>query len=270
MHAIYQLSETPGCQVVTSTHTPVLARLMPAKFLRYISVEESGERKIYKDETDYPLIVKSLGVLPDHDVKAFVGVEGINDINFMIEMSKMLIANGVDVLDLEKLEHDGRIVFFPVGGSNLALWASRLVPLNRPEFYIFDREDVPPAISRNQKTVDKINRKKICKAFLTNKKEMENYLHPTAIKIAMEHVEISFGDFDDVPLLVAKAIHESSESDKPWDAVSDKKKEEKMRKAKARLNTDVIRCMNPDLLKERDPDGDVLLWLSQIREFVSS
>jgi len=43
-----------------------------------------------------------------------------------------------------------------------------------------------------------------------------------------------------------------------------------MRKAKARLNKEVIECMNLDLLKERDPDGDVLSWLAQIREFVSS
>ncbi len=58
-------------------------------------------------------------MLPDHDVKAFIGVEGINDINFMLEMSRMLIANGLDVPNLEQLEHDGKIVFFPLGGLTL-------------------------------------------------------------------------------------------------------------------------------------------------------
>ncbi len=270
MHALYQLSETPGCQVVTSTHTPVLARLMPAMYLRYISIEASGVRKVYQGDAVYPLIVKSLGVLPDHDVKTFVGVEGINDINFMIEMSKILIASGYEVPNLEQLEQEGKIVFFPVGGSNLALWTSRLVPLNRPEFYVFDREDEPTKVSRNQKTVDKINKKKICKAFLTSKKEMENYLHPAAIESALGLDEISFGDFDDVPCLVAKAIHENSESDKSWDVVTEKNKEDKMRKAKSRLNTEVIRHMNYDMLAERDSDGDVLSWFNQIREFVNS
>jgi energy-coupling factor transporter ATP-binding protein EcfA2 len=270
MHALYQLSETPGCQVITSTHTPVLARLMPAKYLRYISIEDNGRRKVCKDEPIFPLIVKSLGVLPDHDVKVFVGVEGINDINFMIEMSRMLISCGLDIPNLEQLEQDGKIVFFPVGGSNLTLWTSRLVPLNRPELYIFDRDNEPPAVSKNQKTVDKINKKKSCKAFLTSKREMENYLHPIALKSALGFGEVSFGDFDDVPWLVAKVIHENSESDKSWDLVTEKNKEDKMRKAKSRLNTEVIRHMNFDMLAERDSNGDVLSWFNQIREIVNS
>lgn len=121
MRAVSQLSETPGCQVIVSTHTPVLARLIPSNYLRYISIEENNCRKIHQGDTVYPLVAKSLGVLPDHDVKLFVGVEGGNDINFLIEMSRMLLMYGVDVPNLEQLEQDGKIIFFPVGGSNLAL-----------------------------------------------------------------------------------------------------------------------------------------------------
>ena len=195
IRALTQLSETPGCQVIVSTHTPVLARLIPANYLRYISIEENGSRKVHQGDSVYPLVTKSLGVLPDHDVKVFVGVEGGNDINFLIEMSKMLLANGIDILNLEQLEQEGKIIFFPVGGSNLALWTSRLVSLNRPEFYLFDREDEHPTPSRNQKIVDDINKRENCKAVLTNKKEIENYLHPLAIKSVIEKVEISFGDY---------------------------------------------------------------------------
>ena len=195
IRALTQLSETPGCQVIVSTHTPVLARLIPANYLRYISIEENGSRKVHQGDSVYPLVTKSLGVLPDHDVKVFVGVEGGNDINFLIEMSKMFLANGIDILNLEQLEQEGKIIFFPVGGSNLALWTSRLVSLNRPEFYLFDREDEHPTPSRNQKIVDDINKRENCKAVLTNKKEIENYLHPLAIKSVIEKVEISFGDY---------------------------------------------------------------------------
>ncbi len=47
MHALYQLSETPGCQVVISTHTPVLARLMPAKlYVIYLLKITEGERSV--------------------------------------------------------------------------------------------------------------------------------------------------------------------------------------------------------------------------------
>jgi putative ATP-dependent endonuclease of the OLD family len=270
MRAIAQLSETPGCQVIISTHTPVLARLLPASCLRYICIEEDGCRKVHKGDAVYELVTKSLGVLPDHDVKLFIGVEGGNDINFLIEMSKMLIANGVDVPNLELLEQRGKIIFFPVGGSNLALWTSRLVSLNRPEFYLFDREDEPPKPSRNQKCVDEINSRKNCKATLTSKREMENYLHPIAIKSAVDNLALSFTDFDDVPTLVAKGIHEASEADKSWESVTEKKKDDKVRRAKIRLNTEVIRCMTPEMLDEIDPQNDVLSWFGSIAEFLAS
>ena len=86
----------------------------------------------------------------------------------------------------------------------------------------------------------------------------------------IEEIEISFGDYDDVPLLVAKAVHQASKSDKPWDTVLEKKKEEKMRRAKIRLNSEVVRYMNPDMLAERDPNNDVLSWFANITEFLNS
>ncbi len=72
-------------------------------------------------------------------MKLFIGVEGINDINFLKRMSQVLNGNGLEVPDLDDLERKGQIIFIPCGGSNLSLWASKLAGLNRPEFHLFDR-----------------------------------------------------------------------------------------------------------------------------------
>lgn len=269
MRALCELSEYPNCQVMISTHTPVLARLVPVGCLHYVHVEDNRSRTIYHgDEHTYRLVAESLGVLPDNDVRAFIGVEGANDINFLTGMSEMLVASAEDVPDLSKLEEDDTIIFFPLAGSNLALWTSRLSSLNRPELYIFDRDTAPPADPRYQREADEIRARPDCAAFITAKKEIENYLHPEAIKAAVPEVDISFGDFDDVPALAAEAVHQGSESEARWEDLSEKKRHDKMRRAKAWLNTKAVDLMTPEMLDASDPDGEVRSWLRAIGQCV--
>ena len=103
-------------QVILTTHTPMLARTLPDKCLRYIHQEVGSPRKVMVggDATNN-ILARSLGVLPDHNVRLFIGVEGQHDIAFLKNMAKVLRDNGRDVLDLEKLELDGEIIFFPLG-----------------------------------------------------------------------------------------------------------------------------------------------------------
>jgi predicted ATPase len=270
VQAFYDLSDQPKCQVIITTHTPVMARLLPASCIRYIEIKEDRSRAIHQqDEETYRLAVESLGILSEHDVKIFIGVEGINDINFLKGISHILHQAGEDVINLKQMEEDGKVIFFPLGGTNLTHWASRLRELYRPEFYIFDREVEPPAIPSNQEVVDAINARPNCYACFTSKKEMENYIHPAAIKAALD-VDITFSDFDDVPKLVARKIHELSGSDVPWDNLPDNQKKEKERKAKARLNTLAVECMTPELLSASDPRGDVRSWLARIKEMIDN
>lgn len=269
MRAFYQLADLPNCQVMLTTHTPVLARQVPAESLRYVHVEDGGRRRVlHPSEETYHLAATSLGVLPDHDVKLFVGVEGKNDINFLINLSRSLAAQGEPVPDLGRLEEEGRIIFFPLGGSNLALWTSRLAGLNVPEFYIFDRDEAPPAQSRYQSQVDAISARRRCAAVLTAKREIENYLHPAAIRAVRPHLDLSFGDFDDVPMLVARALYESNGNGRPWSRVPSAARRNLERKAKTWLNTEAAAAMTPALLDERDPDGQVRDWLRGIQQIV--
>ncbi len=270
MDAFADLADEPNRQVILSTHVPMLARTLPADSLRYIEVRDDGSRVIHAggDET-LALVAKALGVLPDHDVSLFIGVEGRHDINFLCGMSRILHAADASVPDLYDLESEGRIIFFPMGGANLALWASRTARLNIPEFYIQDSDTTTVGeTSPHQTEVDEAHRKPNCTAVLTRKREMENYLHPDAIKEARADVEIRFGDYDDVPELAAKTVHEASDSDKAWDELREEKRGKKVSQAKKWMNTEAVARMTPQLLAERDPVGEVRGWIAKMAELM--
>ena len=263
-------------QVVITTHTPMLARAIPDKNLRFIHNEEDGLKKIScgGGETN-KLIASSLGVLPDNAIKLFLGVEGKHDIAFLKNISGVLRREGEDVLDLEKMELDGELIFFPLGGSSLALWTSRLEPLSRPEFHLFDRDTAPPEKAKYQEHADEINNRERCKAVITQKKEMENYLHNEAINEAYAQVSNinlglskHFGDHDDVPLNIARMVHEMSGSPNQWDECKSETKDKKISKSKRILNHVATPLMTLVRLNEVDPDKQVLSWFHDMGQMI--
>lgn len=260
-------------QVVVTTHTPMLARSLPDQCLRYIHVEDNGTRALQLGGPDTnTLFARALGVLPDSTVKLFVGVEGPNDIAFLQRISSRLSRDGVAVADLEAAEVDGRLIFFPLGGSTLALWSSRLENLNRPEFHLYDRDTTPPEQPKYQDHVDAVNGRADCTAQCTGKLEIENYLHIDAIKAAYAGLNIelardeNFGPFDDVPTEVARLVHSQSESTTPWEELDDEKKGKKISRAKRVLCSQAPSHMTPDLLAEIDADGELLRWLNEVTQ----
>ena len=84
VNALEELAEHEECQVFLSTHTPVLARRFNHDVLRLVTNDAAGP-VIHdgSEESTIKEIVESLGVLPDHNVKAFFGVEGKHDISFL-------------------------------------------------------------------------------------------------------------------------------------------------------------------------------------------
>lgn len=270
MDAFADLADEPNRQVILSTHTPMLARTLPTDSLRYIEVKNDGARTIHAgDEETISLVAKALGVLADHDVKLFIGVEGRNDINFLRGISRVLHDADNSVPDLYDLEDKGQIIFFPMGGANLALWASRTKHLNIPEFYIQDSDLTVSGTSEHQDEVDRTNIKPNCTAMLTDKKEMENYLHTNAIKDARADVDIQVDKFADVPELAAKALHDASDSQNGWDELTDEKKGKKVSKTKKWLSTDAVEKMTPELLAKRDPKGEVRGWFTKMAELMN-
>ncbi len=261
--ALRELSEQPGCQVIITTHTPVLVRDLAINSLRYVERTACSPLIHAGDVNTYHRVAKALGVLPDHSVRLFIGVEGVNDIDFLRTMAGILHAAGEDVLDLVDLEHRGEVVFVPLGGSSLSLWTHRLAGLNRPEFHLFDLDQAPPASPAYQDAANQINARASAVAMLTGKREMENYLHPDAISDALG-VSVRFGDFDDVPDVVAEQLHILNGGTDSWAGIDSDRKRKKVSRAKRRLNTEAAQAMSVPRLDAMDPAGDVRQWFAEM------
>jgi hypothetical protein len=87
--------------------------------LRLVSLV-SGQPQIHLGSSDATLesIKSTLGVLPDHDVKVFLGVEGKWDIEFLKRISKIIHATDPTVPDLDAAEASGTLVFIPLEHFN--------------------------------------------------------------------------------------------------------------------------------------------------------
>jgi len=270
LSALRDLAGVNGTQVIITTHTPMLARCLPEEDLRFIERQDDGSRSIAVGSTALlPKIAESLGVLPDHTVKIFICVEGPNDISFLRNVSKILKVEDDNVPDLDQLELDGKLIFVPLGGSTLALWSSRFRKLNRPEFHLCDRDDEPPLAAKYAAHILEVNARDGCKAVATEKREIENYLHHQAVveAYAQNGVNIAlttpFADFDDVPALVAEAVHALAGGN-PWADLSDENRKRKMSKAKTILNNQAVSQMTSARLAETDPNNEIRSWLADI------
>ena len=265
--ALEDLAHRPGCQVFLTTHTPMLARRFSQRSLRLVT-QANGMTFVRhgKEEETIKEIVTSLGVLPDHNIKVFFGVEGRNDINFLRIISKMLHDAVEDVPDLGDAEDSGHLVFVPLGGSSLDLWVSRLEGFDRPEFYLFDRDTEPSKNPHYQDQADEINKRPKCKAWHTKKRTLENYIYKDLMIDEYPKYAGTGDDFEDVPTLFAQAVHEESASEETWANIQNdlKKLGKKISNAKRRLCSEFAEKMTPDFLREVDPDGEVRGWLREV------
>lgn len=244
--AFCEMAEKDGCQIVVTTHVPALAEQLPVASIRHIFRGDDGEIEVNADSDNvFELIAKDLGVLPDSRAQVIVCVEGPNDIAFFRGMSRVLISEGFDA---PNFDNDPRIVIIPLGGDTLREWVNNhyLKSVGKPEVHIYDRDDRDPP--KYQDTCDAVNRREDGSiAFITIKREAENYLHPDAISEALG-LTIQFTDDCDVPNLVGAQL-----------GIKD-------RTAKKQLNRRAVRKMTKQRLDEQDPDGELLRWFSEIQQ----
>lgn len=186
-------------------------------------------------------------------------VEGTNDVEFLVRLSRQLSISDPSILNLQPLIDTGRIVFVPFGGGNLAAWTDRFAPLACPELHLYDRE-VPPETERREQAVTHVVSRPGCRAFLTSKRALENYLHPQAIAVAGGG-EITFGDDDCVTSVVARAWFEPG---RIWRELPGGVRSRFSQHAKRWLNTVAVEQMTVELLRQSDPSGDILEWFNAI------
>lgn len=268
--AFQELAARPGCQVILTTHTPNLARRFLADQLLLVKKGDPAPSIVRgSDENCLTEIVKSLGVHVDHDIKVFVGVEGPNDMDFWRNLSKALRADGVDVFELADAEARGVLMFVPLGGSNMAVWTSRLAGLNKPEVYIMDRDTQPPQDPKYKQFSEDVQARGAF-AYTTTKLEVENYIHHSLIIPDHPNYAGAGADFEDVPNLLARVTHEDAEGPGTWAGLSKETQKSKESRAKKRLNGIYAGKMTQALLRQSDPNNELIGVLNKIKDALTA
>jgi len=196
--------------------------------------------------------------------QVLVVLEGKHDVEFFRRISGILHAETAEVPDLRTLEHRGQVVFLPCGGFDRHQWPLRLAPLGCREFHLFDR-DLPQDADARCQAAAVVNLRPGCRAAVTRKRTLENYLHSQAIQEA-GGVKVQFTDEDDVPDLVAQACYERSTPAMPWESLPARARRRYRNHVKRWLNTRAVDRMTSERLAERDPQGEVRSWLLAIAE----
>jgi hypothetical protein len=223
---------------------------------------------LFNNEDIFTRAAKELGVLPDNQVKAFIGVEGINDINFFKNISKILALTDNKIPDLEVAEKEGHIIFVPLAGSNLSSWVNRLEKLNRPEFHFFDRDAEPPNPPKYLKEAELINARDDCIAVHTDCREAENYIHPDSIRLYWPDIDYDgHSPFCDVPTKIAQLLTQKNGAN--WGDIGDKARNSAELGVKRKLNNEVVKFMSPTQLNELDPQDTIRNFLAKIGHAIS-
>ena len=269
--ALVALSEDARTQVLMTTHVPAVAGLVPIESVRFVSrdadgrpqVEEGGDGVLEK-------VASSLGVYPDKRAQLAVFVEGPHDVSFLCHVSRLYSTHDPALVDVA---NDHRIAFIPTGGGNLKHWVEKRYLQNAGmiEVHIYDRDT--PANPKYAPHVDLVNARGTRDiAFLTTRREMENYLHPACIAAEYQpdyNVELAFTEWCDVPALVAAHVHDASDAPRRWAELENEKQEDKASRAKSRLNKGAAARMTVDHLREVDGDGEILGWFQAITQRVA-
>lgn len=252
LRALEELSSLPNVQVIVTTHVPALAGLIPTDSLRLVIESEGGPAVYGGTDGIYGTIAATLGVIADRRLEVLVCVEGPTDVRHLKAISRLYRA---EYADLPCLDTDPRIAVIPMGGNTLIEWASQhyLRNAGAREFHVYDRWPLTDATPKYQSACDDINARGCgFKACITQKNEIENYLHADVIG---EVTGASIAMRDDLD--VEKAVRDSE------DRICTK------REVKRKL-AEAMERMTLTQLRERDPDGETLGWLRDIAGLLSS
>lgn len=253
INSFLELSETPHCQIILTTHSPGLAQELPTDSIRFVNKDEESNALVQNGtEAVIAEVVKTLGILPnpEQNIKLVIYVEGPTDVIALKCFSRCLREKYPDVINLST---DKRILLIPSGGSILKYWvdAHYLENLNCPCIHIYDND-----VTTYQKSIDKVNaRNDGSWGVLTKKYEIENYLHYDAIKSAYD-VDVDT-DEEKVPERFGKVYAIKKKLDKPMGA---NKSKLYLRKA--------FDMMTYQLLMERDTEGEIKSWFDKMKAIV--
>jgi len=205
LQAFINLSLTPNCQVILTTHTPALASQLPLDSLRYIKKNHHSQNEILSgSEPIFEEICNILGVLPEpipHGTSAILLVEGKGDITFIRHTAQKLKEGGFLPATLE----EKGFAILPIGGcGNLKHWITlRLISqFGVPWCILLDSDNGTPEAIINATSTEELRRIGI-KAYTTKKREPENYIHHDCLGLRTR--TIVYSDTDDAKKIISSA-----------------------------------------------------------------
>lgn len=252
INSFIELSKNESCQVILTTHSPELAKELPTKSIRYIARTDENLPIIKQSEDILIEVANALGIYADKRIQMLVCVEGPTDVIAMKCFNRCLREKNDSIIDLE---HDERIAIIPLGGSILKQWVELhyLQKLGCPEVHIYDND-----VNTYQTSIDKVNaRHDGSWGVLTKKYEIENYLHPKAIK-EIYNVDVNT-DLKEVPKLFGEAYSEAQGFDGKMKDNTSKKYLSKVFKE----------AMTYEYLMERDGEEEIMGWFKRIQEILN-
>ncbi|QGJ68596.1 ATP-dependent endonuclease [Planctomycetales bacterium 10988] len=214
------------------------------------------------------LVRSPLENLNDDERPVLVLLEGQHDLEFLKRMSLIMASEDQTLVPLEELEEARQIVMLPVCGNGPRRWMHQLSALCKATFFLFDREVQPESLQRQQ-AVRELNRRPRFRAVLTKKRSLENYLHPQAI-FAAKGLQLQFTNTDDVGELAAIEILRQKGIHCDWDSLSLRTRKRLRSQAKRWLNSEAVEQMTTELLRQSDPEQEILGWLRAIRDLVAT
>lgn len=275
IEAFKELASNEINQVILTTHSPSIAKMLDINSLRFLEKNEDKQTIVSSSSDDHPNILleisKSLGILPNieafnlNKIKLAICVEGKNDIAFLKNLNKNVNKLN-EIVDFESED----ILFIPMGGSTLQFWVNEdyLGKLNLAQFHLYDSDIGSIKANKYKKYVDIINTREKSSAVETRMRELENYIPYSILENNYDGLSVnSIEDWGttDVPELIAEYVYNSdSARARDWISLDDKKKKNKTGVVKNRINTELVLEVTEELLLEHGHLDEIIEWHNNI------
>lgn len=251
IEALIELSNKDNHQIIITTHTPEIAKMVNENNLIIIKKDDNNNPSLIENYDDkLNAIVETLGIHPFFNNKVVICVEGEYDIKFLTNVNQY-IDEYKNIIDLEK----EKISLIPLQGGNLKNWVNRnyLKDSNIIEIHIYDRDsNSGKNTEQYRKQYDEINsREDKSYAFMTEKRELENYIHKSIIQnefnITLDDIENY--DIEDIPTFI-----KNKSANKDENAI------------KGILNGKLSKQITKEHLEELQAFDEIKSWFEKIKE----
>ena len=251
LESLEKICEDNDNQVIFTTHTPELAKMLVPESLILIIKTQEGNPIVEKNTNKkIEKIIDSLGILPSIQSKCVICVEGENDIDFLRSINEA-------IFEFKKIIDLKDISIIPMSGGKLKQWINRnyLESSNVKEFHLYD-SDVAEYCELVQKMNETNDGRRI--GVNTALREMENYI---PLELLLEEVDLEIEEAKwrseiDVPKFLL---------DKMFLKISDLKKREIA--IKGYLNKRLTKKVSSENLKNYKVYDEMESWFHKIAEW---